>query len=291
MDNANAFDLYVDMHVHTDCSDGTFTPQETVKYASKMELAAIGITDHDCVDGIDEALEIASKTGVEVVPGIELSSEVMLLGSQQSEMHILGYYIDYKSNKMKAALAVFKKARYERAIKILEKLKESGAELKDDSFFKKIEGKIVGRLHFAKALVEEKLVGSVSEAFQRYLSKGKPAYVPKYFMSAHDTIKLILDVGGIPVMAHPFYVHYDDENIFKSFIKNGLMGIEAWHVKHSEKTVRKFLNLAEKFNLIATGGSDCHGQYKKKPPAMGRMKVPYSVMENLKRTKEKMVRS
>jgi predicted metal-dependent phosphoesterase TrpH len=290
MGNACNVNLQVDMHIHTNYSDGTFTPQETVKYASKVKLAAIAITDHDCVDGIDEALEIASKIGLEVVPGIELSSEV-ILDSQKSEMHILGYYIDYKSKKLKKALAVLKKVRYERSIEILEKLKKSGAELKDDSFLKKIEDKVIGRLHFAKALVEEKLVGSVNEAFQRYLSKDKPAYVTKYSISAHDAIKLILNAGGIPVMAHPYYIHYKDENIFKSFIKDGLMGIEAWHIKHSENTVKKFLNLAEKFDLIATGGSDCHGQYKKELPVMGRMRVPYSVMENLKKIKEKMIRS
>jgi predicted metal-dependent phosphoesterase TrpH len=281
---------YVDMHIHTNYSDGTFTPQEAVKYASEVKLVAISITDHDCVDGIDEALKFASKVGIEVVPGIELSSEVML-DSQKSEMHILGYYIDYKSKKLKKALSVFKKARYERAIEMLEKLKKSGAKFKDDNFLKKIEGKVIGRPHFAKALVEEKLVGSVNEAFQRYLSKGKPAYVPKYSISAHDAIKLILNAGGIPVMAHPYYVYCDDENTFKSFIKDGLMGIEAWHIKHSENTVKKFLKLAEKFNLIATGGSDCHGQYKKELPVMGKMRVPYSVVENLKEKKEKMIRS
>ncbi|OEG70737.1 hypothetical protein ATZ36_17345 [Candidatus Endomicrobiellum trichonymphae] len=288
MDIAGAVDLYVDMHIHTNYSDGTFTPQEAAKYASKVKLAAISITDHDCVDGIDEALDIASKIGLEVVPGIELSSEV-ILDSQKSEMHILGYYIDYKSQKLKKILAILKKARYERAVEMLEKLKKIGAELKDDSFFKKIEDKVIGRLHFARALVEEKLVGSVNEAFQRYLSKDKPAYVPKYHISVRDAIELILNAGGIPVMAHPYYIHYNDENMFRSFIKDGLMGIEAWHIKHSEKTVKKFLNLAEKFNLIATGGSDCHGSYKKKLPVMGRMRVPYSVMESLKRTKENMV--
>ncbi|MDR0819985.1 MAG: PHP domain-containing protein [Endomicrobium sp.] len=290
MDNTGTANLYVDMHIHTNYSDGAFTPKEVVEYASKMKLAAISITDHDCVDGIDEALEIASKTGLEIVPGIELSSEV-ILDSQKSEMHILGYYIDYKSEKLKKTLTVFKKARYERAVKMLEKLKKSDAELKDDSFLKKIEDKVIGRLHFAKALVEEKLVGSVNEAFQRYLSKDKPAYIPKYSMLVHDAIKLILNAGGIPVMAHPYYIHYNDENMFKSLIKDGLMGIEAWHIKHSENTVKNFLNLAEKFDLIATGGSDCHGPYKKELPVMGKMRVPYSVMENLKRTKEKMARS
>jgi predicted metal-dependent phosphoesterase TrpH len=288
-DDANVSDLYVDMHVHTNFSDGAFTPKEAIEYASKMKLTAIGITDHDSVDGIGKALKAASKTGLEVIPGIELSSEI-ISNSQKNEMHILGYYIDYKSEKLKKTLAVFKKARYERAEKILEKLKNNGAELKDDSFVKKTRNnRAIGRLHFAKALVEEKLVGSVQEAFQRYLADGKPAYVSKYYISACDAIELILNAGGVPVIAHPYYINYNDENMFKLLVKSGLMGIEVWHIKHSENVVKELLSLAKKFNLIVTGGSDCHGPYKKEPPIMGRVRVPYSVVENLKKIKEKMI--
>ncbi|MCA6085498.1 PHP domain-containing protein [Candidatus Endomicrobiellum agilis] len=290
MNDGNVSDLYVDMHVHTNCSDGAFTPKEAIEYASKMKLAAIGITDHDSVDGIDEALKAASKTGLEVIPGIELSSEI-ISNSQKNEMHILGYYIDYKSEELKETLTIFKKARYERAEKMLWNLKNNGAELKDDSFVKKAGNKAIGRLHFAKALVEEKLVGSIEEAFRRYLANDKPAYASKHYVSAHDAIKLILNAGGVPVVAHPYYINYNDENIFKLLIKSGLMGIEAWHIKHSENMVKKFLSLAEKFNLVATGGSDCHGPYKEKPPTMGRMRIPYSVVEKLRKIKEKMFKT
>ncbi|MDR3257000.1 MAG: PHP domain-containing protein [Endomicrobium sp.] len=273
--------LYVDMHIHTNYSDGVFTPQEAVEYASKIQLATISITDHDSVDGIDEALEIALKTGIEVIPGIELSSEV-ILDSQKSEMHVLGYYIDYKSEKLKNALVVLKKARHQRAIKILEKLKKNGAELKSKDFVKNAENKSIGRLHFAKALFEEGLVGSIQEAFQRYLAYDKPAYVPKYSVSAKEAINLILSVGGVPVIAHPYYIYYNDKSVFESLVKDGLMGIEAWHIKHPESAVKRFLSLAEEFNLLVTGGSDCHGPYKEEPPVMGKVKVPYSVVESLK---------
>ena len=287
MDSSKSNNSYVDMHIHTIYSDGVFSPKEVVEYAFKVNLSAISITDHDSVDGIDEAVEVAAKTGIEVVPGVELSSEIML-NSQKSEMHILGYFIDYKSEKLKEVLAVFKQARYNRAIEILAKLKKNGAVLKDDSFVKDAGNRVIGRLHFAKALVEEKLVGSIQEAFQRYLANDKPAYVPKYSLSVGDTIKLILSIGGVPVMAHPYYIHYSDVSIFESLVKDGLMGIEAWHIKHSESAVKKFLNLAEYFNLIVTGGSDCHGPYKKEKPVMGRVKVLYSVIENLKKAKLKL---
>ncbi|GHT50079.1 phosphatase [Endomicrobiia bacterium] len=284
MNNNNTSNLYVDMHIHTNYSDGVFTPKEAVEYAAKMKLSAISITDHDCVDGTDEALEAGAETGIEVVPGIELSSEIMF-NSRKNEIHILGYYMNYKSEMFQEALAVFKKARYDRAVEMLEKLKKSGAELKDDSFVKDAGNKVIGRLHFAKALFEQKLVGSVQEAFQRYLSKDKPAYVPKCRISPGDAIKLILNAGGIPVIAHPYYIGYNDRNIFETFIKDGLKGIEVWHIKHSENVVKRFLSLVQDFNLIATGGSDCHGPYKNEIPIMGRVKVPYFVLENLKKAK------
>jgi predicted metal-dependent phosphoesterase TrpH len=283
--NADINNSYIDMHIHTSFSDGVFTPREVVEYASKKNLSAISITDHDSVDGIDEALAFASQNGIEIVPGIELSSEVES-ESGKTEMHILGYFINYKSEHLKKYLDIFKKARYDRAVRIFEKLKENGIELKNTDFINNIGNKVIGRLHFAKAMFEEKFVGSVQEAFQKYLSKDKLAYAPKYSISAKDAVKLILDCGGIPIMAHPYYIHYTDVNLFKSLMDCGLMGIEAWHIKHSESVVGKFIDLAKKFNLLVTGGSDCHGPYKKDSPVMGKVKVPYSVLLNLKKAKE-----
>jgi predicted metal-dependent phosphoesterase TrpH len=283
--NSDINKSYIDMHIHTSCSDGVFTPTEAVEYALKMKLSAISITDHDSIDGIDEAVNFALPKNIEIIPGIELSSEIES-ESGKSEMHILGYYVDYKSERLKSLLSIFKKARHERAVKIFERLKENGIELKNSGFIKNISSKSIGRMHFAKALIEERFVGSVQEAFQRYLSKDKLAYVPKYSISAKDAIKLILDSGGVPVMAHPYYIHYTDIDLFKSLVDSGLKGIEAWHIKHSENVVRKFLDIAQEFNLIVTGGSDCHGPYKKENPVMGKVKVPYSVLINLKKAKE-----
>lgn len=273
----------IDLHIHTNCSDGVFSPREAVEYARKINLAAVSITDHDSVAGVNEALQTASKIGIEVIPGIELSSEI-LLECRKIEVHVLGYFIDYKSGKLQDILEVFKKARYQRALKMLDRLKKSGVGLKDDSFVKGGGIKSVGRLHFAKALVEEKFARSVHEAFDRYLICGRPAYVPKYSISAREAVKLILSFGGIPVIAHPYHT-YSAENVIKLLVQDGLMGIEVWHIKHSASAAQKFLNLAEEFNLIITGGSDCHGPYKNEPPVMGRVKVPYSVVESLKKRK------
>jgi predicted metal-dependent phosphoesterase TrpH len=279
-------DFYVDLHIHTNYSDGTFTPSEAVEYASKMKLTAISVTDHDSVDGIDEALEASSKAGLEFIPGIELSSEVG--DSSKSEMHILGYHIDYKSEELKETLEVFKKARFKRAREIFEKLKKNGIEIKDKSFIDEAEHKAIGRLHFAKSLIEEGYVNSISEAFQRYLAVGKAAYIPKYAISASDAIKLIRKSGGVPVMAHPYYTHYNDKAMLRSLVNDGLMGLEAWHIKHPDSAVKKFLSLAEEFDLIVTGGSDCHGPYKDDAPIMGTVRVPYSVVEKLDKAKQEL---
>ncbi|AKL97754.1 PHP domain-containing protein [Endomicrobium proavitum] len=278
-------EFYVDLHIHTHYSDGVLTPAEVVERAKKLKLAAISITDHDSVEGIEEAVSAAAGTNLEVIAGIELSSQADT--SPKSEMHILGYYINYKSESFRAALEVFKKARLERAYKILEKLKENGIVLKNESFITDNNKKSVGRLHFAKALIEEGFVGSIQEAFQRYLAEGKPAYVPKFHISANDAVKLIKSVGGVAVMAHPYYAHYNDRAMLDALIKSGLDGLEAWHIKHPESAVKKFLSLTQELGLIATGGSDCHGPYKNEPPIIGRVKVPYSVIENLEKAKER----
>jgi predicted metal-dependent phosphoesterase TrpH len=278
-------DFYVDLHLHTAYSDGVFTPSEVVDYALKMNLAAISVTDHDSVDGIEEAVCAAENRGIEVIPGIELSS---IAGDPPGhEMHILGYHIDYKSENLKKTLKEFKAARRERAYRILQKLRDNGVTLKDESFISASSEKAVGRLHFAKAMIDEGFVGSVQEAFHKYLAQDKPAYAPKFALKAQEAIDIILNSGGVPVMAHPYYTHYSDKNMMLSLVKGGLMGLEAWHSKHPEHAVRKFLNMAEELDIIVTGGSDCHGPYKNEPPIIGRVKVPYSVVENLEKSRDK----
>lgn len=272
-------EFFIDLHTHTCYSDGVFTPSEAVAYASKVGLSAISITDHDTVDGVEEALEAGKKYGVEVISGIELSAE--LDNVAKTEMHILGYYVNHKSKSFNEALSVFKKARKKRAEDIFLKLKSLKIELEPEGLITGTGGRNIGRLHFAKALTEKKYVSSVSEAFQKYLGLDKPAYVPKHYISPKDAISLIIKAGGIPVLAHPYYGHYSNRNIFKGLVNDGLMGIEAWHKSHPPHIVKKFLSIAEELNLIATGGSDCHGAYGNETPLMGKIKVPYSVLEAL----------
>lgn len=280
-------EFFVDLHVHTNFSDGVFTPTQVIEYASQVGLSAVSITDHDTVDGVEEAIQAGKKYGVEVISGIELSAE--LDNITKTEMHILGYYVNHKSKTFNDALAIFKKVRLQRAKDIFEKLKTLNITLDPKGLIEGVGDKIVGRLHFAKALLEKGYVSSISEAFQLYLGLDKPAYVPKHYISPKDAISLIIRAGGIPVLAHPYYGHYSNKNIFKGLINDGLMGIEAWHKSHPQHIVKKFLSIAEDMNLIATGGSDCHGVYgNETTPLLGKIKVPYSVVEALEEKKRQL---
>ncbi|MDR2860215.1 MAG: PHP domain-containing protein [Elusimicrobiota bacterium] len=272
---------FVDMHVHTIYSDGTWTPAALVEAAIKKNLAAIAITDHDSIDGVEEVLKEAQGKDIEIVAGVELSS---FIDGIEPEVHVLGYFLDYQSDYLKKELDIFRQVRLERAYDMVEKLKMCGVRLKDISFVENAGRMSVGRLHFAKAILKEGFVSSIQEAFFKYIGRGKPAYVQKFLLSSADAVKLILKAGGIPVIAHPYYMN--DYNTIKDLTKEGLMGIEVWHTKHNSSAVKTFLKMADELNLIATGGSDCHGAFGKEHDILGSQRVPYSVFENLKKAKD-----
>jgi 3',5'-nucleoside bisphosphate phosphatase len=202
------------------------------------------------------------------------------------EMHILGYLIDYKNKQFQEALILFRKARQKRAQQIYEKLLKLGVLLDKEALYEIAGEGSIGRLHFAKALMKEGFVRNIVDAFQKYLGYGKPAFVPKFRLKPEAAIKMIRRIGGIPVMAHPFYGHYTNKALIKGLIKNGLCGIEVWHSKHSPSTSKMFGELAKELGLLSTGGSDCHGTFENEDAHMGSVKVPYSVLENLRERKE-----
>jgi len=275
-------ELFVDLHIHTNFSDGSFTPEEVVRYAQEVGLSAISITDHDITDGILPAIKEGVKRGIEVIPGVELSVE--LKNSSEGEMHILGYFINWEDVQFQEQLRLFRNIRERRAIHILEKLSQIGIKLDEKKLLEFGTGSI-GRLHIAKFLLEEGYVKDIPEAFHKYLGWGKPAYVPKFRLKPEDAIKIIKKIGGIPVLAHPFYGNYGNRNLISELVRFGLKGIESWHSKHPEKTQQLFISLAKEFNLIVTGGSDCHGPVGDEPPLIGTQKVPYEVLLNLKKAK------
>jgi predicted metal-dependent phosphoesterase TrpH len=267
-----------DLHLHTIFSDGTHTPSELIVETKKAGLSAISVVDHDTVEGIQTVMEKAQKNNIEVVHGIELSAEYDNL-----EIHILGYLIDYRNKNLLEKLDSLKKSRIERIYKISDKLKSIGININPKTVFEISGQGTVGRLHLARAMVAEGKVGSIFEAFEKYIGDKCPAYVLGFKFSPNDAIKLIKDAGGIPVLAHPYTIHNDD--IILQFIDYGLMGLEVYYPGHSQSMVNFYLNLAKKCNLLITGGSDCHGNAK--PEAkIGSVKVPYELVEKLKEAKK-----
>ncbi len=265
---------FADLHLHTIFSDGTYTPQELISESIRSGLSAIAVVDHDTVDGIAPAIKIAKVRNIEVLAGIELTAEYDGL-----EVHILGYLIDYKNKNLIDKLEFLKKNRIERIYKIVDKLKNMGVMLEAESVFDIARGGTVGRLHAARAMVNAGLVSSIAEAFRKYIGDKCPAYVCNSRFSPIEAIKLIKEVSGIPVLAHPRSLKNDE--LIPKFVDFGLMGLEVYYSEHTQAMVNFYLGLAKKHNLLVTGGSDCHG--KAKPEVkIGSVKIPYEFVEKLK---------
>jgi predicted metal-dependent phosphoesterase TrpH len=276
----NQPERFVDLHVHTSYSDGTFAPAQVVSRASDIGLSAVGITDHDTTDGVAAAVSAGAKLGVEVVPGVELSAE--LRDSSEEEIHILGYFIDWEQPALQQRLKVFREARADRARRIFQQLADLGIRLREEAFFGDGRRGVIGRLHFAKEMLAEKYVPDIKSAFNLYLSLGRPAYVPKFKLDPRDGIGLIRGAGGVAVLAHPFVSISSDARIIRRLVNDGLQGIEVYHTKHNRHITEELLAIADKYELAVTGGSDCHGELISGTPLLGCLQVPYHVLEQLK---------
>jgi len=242
----------IDLHLHTTCSDGQDTPEEIIEAACNAGFNTIAITDHDTVEGVIRALEASSGKPLEVIPGIELSSIEGI-----DDVHILGYYIDYKDPVFLDQIAFFKEKRLERAEMIVRNLNRLGLDIQIDTVFRIAHGAPIGRPHIAEALLSEELINSYGEAF-RYIGSNGPAYVPKYNVKPFEAISFILKNGGIPVLAHPGILERDEMII--ELKEYGLMGLEAIHPLHSPEKQVYYEKLARKYGLLITGGSDWHGK-------------------------------
>jgi len=271
---------FADLHLHTNSSDGTYTSEEVVEKSKRCGLSAISIVDHDTVDAIDSALEAAEDNEIEVIPGIELSAEC-----DGKEIHILGYLIDHRNKDLTAKIKILKTNRIDRVHKITDKLKDLGVVLAPKVVFDIAQNGIISRLHIARALVEVRAVTTTGEAFRRYIGDSSPAYVLGFKMSPQETISLIKNAGGIPVLAHPYSLHSDELTL--KLIELGIMGLEIYYPEHSQGMINFYLDLAKKYNLLATGGSDCHGAAKPEV-RIGSVKVPYALVEELKKAKERL---
>jgi 3',5'-nucleoside bisphosphate phosphatase len=266
--------MFADLHLHTYFSDGTYGPEELVGLAVKHGLKAVALTDHDTMEGCERAAAACAEHGVEFIPASELTAE---LGDV--ELHLIGYFLDASNEKLRTELARFQKVRQQRIHEMAARLQSIGIPLQAEAVFSVANCRAPGRPHVARALVQQKLVGTLDEAFDRFLKKGKPAWVPKFKMSALQAIELIHQAGGLAVMAHPGLNRTDD--IIPALVKAGLDGIECFHTKHSTHATEHYLEIAERHNVLVTGGSDCHGISKGKP-LIGTMRIPYVYVERLK---------
>ncbi len=270
---------FADLHLHTVFSDGTYTPEEIISQSINAGLTAVGIVDHDTVSGILPCIQAAKAEDIEVLPGIELSAEY-----DGREIHILAYLLDYQDRNLLEKLDILKNRRIERVYKITGKLKDLGLNLDPKEVFDLAKEGTVGRLHVARAMVAKGLVGSVFEAFQKYIGDKCPAFVLGFKLSPEEAIKLIKEAGGIPVLAHPHTLHND--GLIIQFVGYGLMGLEVYYSEHSQGMVNFYLRMAKEYNLLVTGGSDFHGLAKPEVK-IGSIKVPYELVERLKEAKAK----
>ncbi|MFA4991701.1 MAG: PHP domain-containing protein [Candidatus Omnitrophota bacterium] len=269
-----------DLHVHTHLSDGTFSPEKAVEYAKMAGLDAIAITDHDSCEAITPAIVRGEGLGVEVIPGVELTAEW-----GEDEIHILGYFIDWRDDGFKERLASIAKVRQERAKKILALLRERGIEINYDELLESGCLGSIGRLHIANLLYKKGAVSSLRDAFGKYIGNDGPCYVKKFKLSPREAIDMIKGVGGVSVLAHPKTINLEGttlEDAVKTLVRDGIQGMEVYHSDHNAKDARDFMALAEKNGLLAAGGSDCHGLGKGKV-LMGKVKIPYELVERLRK--------
>jgi len=269
---------FADLHLHTQFSDGTFTPEELVLHAQKHGLACIALTDHDTVEGCARAGAAAAAVQMEFIPGSELTAE-----HADTEVHVLGYFLDTHNAVLLEKLARFQADRQNRIHEMCAALNKHGVPLKAEAVFALANCKSPGRPHVARAMVKEKLIGNLDEAFERYLKKGRLAWVPKTKMSALESVQLIHQAGGLAVTAHPGLNRTDE--IIPDLVDAGLDGIECFHTKHSTVMAERYLEIAEKYHLLVTGGSDCHG-FSKKAPLIGTVKLPYGHVERMKQFRQ-----
>ncbi len=267
--------MRIDLHMHSTFSDGLKTPAELVEKAVRRGLAAISLTDHDCLDGTKEAIAAGNEKGVEILSGVELSSEY---GGR--DLHILGYGIDPDHAEFQGMLQRFRDTRHSRGLKIVEKLRALGLEISPEDVMKKSGDGALGRPHIAAVLAEKGLVSTQIEAFDKYIADGGPAYVPKYKMSPSEAITYIRRAGGLAFMAHPG-IFLEDASDFNELLGEGFDGVEIYHPKHNTKLTEALKAIADEHGLLVSGGSDYHG-FTGRNQMLGTIDISYDVLANIK---------
>ena len=273
--------MSIDMHVHTTASDGTDAPEQVVALALQNGLTGIAVTDHDTFAGVGQAIAAGVKRGLEVIPGIELSAE-----DEETDLHILGYLPDMAAPRFLDKIALMRRQRRKRIEQMVERLNDIGLHLNLERVLAFAGAGAAGRPHLAAAMLEAGLVADIREAFEKYIGKGCPAYVPRHKITPAEAIKLILEAKGVPVLAHPGHkTSGAPDEIIPELVRAGLMGIEAGHPVHSPEMIEHYLAMGEKYALIITGGSDYHGLKRKKDHFLGLISAPDTVLAEMRERK------
>lgn len=266
----------IDLHVHTNASDGKYPPAELVKLAAQNGLGLMAVTDHDTVAGIAPALETAKAfPDLRIIPGVEISSH-----APGSEVHVLGYFIDIGNPELLTQLASLGDSRQDRARAIVEKLRGLGLDISLARVQEIAGDGSIGRPHIAQALMEKGYVSSFQEVFTKYIGQGGPAYVERAKLTPDEAVELILRCGGLPVLAHPSTIN-DAEAVVARLAGRGLVGVEAYYKDYTDEQRRDMVNLAYRYKLLATGGSDFHGIDETTEVMLGDARVPRECGENL----------
>ena len=273
----------IDLHTHSLCSDGAQTPTDVVRTAYDAGLAAIALSDHDSIEGVQEAMDAGKALGVEVIPAVELSAQ------SDTELHILGYFVDIHNKKLQDTMAYALQVRDQRQEDTCRKLNEQGFQITMDEVREEAHGNpVLCRAHFAQIMVRKGYAPSVQEAFKQYLSVGCYAYSNRQALTGPEAVSLIHEAGGIAVAAHLHLIKLPDDELreyLKSLIPYGLDGIEGYYTDYTPDMEQRYRAMAKELGLVISGGTDYHG--KNKPhiaigKGRGELEIPYSVLEGLK---------
>ncbi len=273
----------IDMHVHSSASDGTFAPSDLLAEAKKAGLCAMALTDHDTMDGIEEAQQAANELGIELVPGVEISTEY-----NGREIHVLGYYVSQESPRLKAMLEEFRDFRATRNVRMVERLREEGFSITMEQLSEKFPDSVLTRAHMSRFLCDTGQLPDTRTAFSKYLGENCCCYIDRPKISPADAVELIREAGGLAVLAHPVLCNLPDEELLEMIAEMkqaGMCGLEAVYSENTADDEAHMKKLAEEFDLCVTGGSDFHG--KNKPDIQlgkgkGNLHIPYAYLQSLK---------
>ncbi|NNG01549.1 MAG: PHP domain-containing protein [Desulfobacteraceae bacterium] len=277
----------IDLHIHSQASDGSLSAADIIEKAETLSLGAISITDHDTLDGSKEAVSLIHRSPVRFLTGVEISANPPESFNIPGSLHVLGYHIDLDNHELNQALQRLQASRTQRIPRMIDRLNAIGMSISMADVMVHVGTSIPGRPHVAAAMIDRGYAVSIDDAFERFLGRGKPAYVDKFRIEAHTIIQTIHNAGGVPVLAHPYLIEKPPEiidRLIHTLKDMGLMGLEVLYPGHSTEAVASLTRTARKNDLLITGGTDFHGDINpniKMGSGGGDLFVPYELYEKL----------